>query len=110
MEVFSRLQVPRQYVATKRIPTACFLHVFGDASPISYAAAAYIVNTDEEGTSHVSLITCRSRLAPLEAQSLPRLELLAALIATRLSGYLMERIKITFDRGRLYTDSMVTYY
>ena len=53
---------------------------------------------------------CKSRVAPRETQTLPRLELLAALICVRLRRYLGERFGIDFASVRYYTDSRIAYH
>ena len=102
--------VRRQYSSTDEQPTAFHLHVFGDASPVAYACAAFVEYQFGSGKSEVSLVMCKSRIAPRDALTLPRLELLAALIATRLKDFICERLDVKFDSVSLYTDSMITCY
>ena len=106
----ANVQVRRRYSEGKGQPVAHMLHVFGDASPAAYACAAYVEYRYETGDPEVSLVMCRSRISPKDATTLPRLELLAALIATRLKDFLLERLDIKFDSVSLYTDSMITYH
>ena len=56
------------------------LHVFCDVSDKSYGAAAYL-----KYHSNVSLVIAKSGVAPVKAITLPRLELMAALIGLRLA-------------------------
>ena len=58
------------------------LHVFGDASAMAYCAVVYLCVETKDGIK-VSLFTSKSRLAPLSDLSIPRLDLLAVLIAAR---------------------------
>ena len=109
MEAFNDFLIPRQFVAHRKTPCAHRPHIFGDASPVAYAAVAYLGHR-YDGTSAFALIMSRSRLAPLAAQMLPRLESLAARIAVRLKKFLAERIELEFERVRFYTDSMITYH
>ena len=50
-------------------------HEFGDASPAAYACAACVECRYETGDPEVSLVMYKSRIAPKDAATLPRLEL-----------------------------------
>jgi hypothetical protein len=67
------------------------LHIFTDASEQAYGAAAYLKVTNESGV-HVSLIMGKSRVAPLKAISIPRLELTAATVGAKLSQFLLNEL------------------
>ena len=65
------------------------LHLFGDASEAAIGAAAYIV-TEKEGTRTSHLLCAKSRVTPLEKQTLPRLELASSLLADTLGDYIIQ--------------------
>ncbi|GFT54633.1 integrase catalytic domain-containing protein [Trichonephila clavipes] len=67
-------------------------HIFCDASKLAYGAAAY-VKVRKQNEVLVNLITSKTRVAPLKAVTLPRLELLGALVAARLSSRVQEIIR-----------------
>ncbi|XP_047992723.1 uncharacterized protein LOC125231325 [Leguminivora glycinivorella] len=77
-------KVPRHYVPE---PTSCAieLHIFCDASEKAYASVAYWRFVREDGKIWVALVTSKSRVTPLKPVSIPRLELQAAVLATRLA-------------------------
>ena len=60
-----------------------FLCGFCDASILPYAAIVYLVTVREEDV-HISFVTAKTRVAPLQSQTIPRLELLSALLLSRL--------------------------
>lgn len=65
------------------------LHYFSDASTHGYAAASYLRLLDDVGKVHCAFIMGKTRNSPLKQWSVPRVELQAAVIATRL--HLMTR-------------------
>ncbi|GFU19905.1 uncharacterized protein NPIL_380741 [Nephila pilipes] len=83
---------------------------FSDVSQKSYGAAVYIKVKNHERIS-VNLMTSKSRVAPLKKISLPRLELLGALVAARLG---IETKKVLYRKASsnifLWSDSKVTLY
>ena len=87
-------------------PIEIELHGFSDASSQAYAAVVYIRSIYENGGVRVQLVACKTRVAPLKRQSIPRLELLGAVLLARLCD------KITKKGGELVTtywvDSMTT--
>ena len=82
------------------------LHVFAVASVMVYGAAAYLVwpfSTRKE----VRLVSAKARVAPLRQTTIPRLELMAALVATRLAKTICNELKIKPTQVVLWSDSMI---
>ncbi|XP_028966704.1 uncharacterized protein LOC114828094 [Galendromus occidentalis] len=100
----------RQYGDARRDPVGFQLHLFGDASQLAYACAAYIESRFSDGSSTFSLVMAKSRLAPRDRVSLPRLELLAALIAVRLNNFLVQRMRVEFEAFTYYIDTTVAFH
>ena len=63
-----------------------------------------------EGKYHVSLCAARSRVAPIKKVSLPRLELLSALVCARLTEFVQTSLKLGNVKRFCYTDSQVTLF
>ena len=60
------------------------LHVFADASINAYGALAYLLWPTPD-LPEVRLISAKARVAPLRLSTIPRLELISALRASRLA-------------------------
>ena len=77
-----RLRVPRCLrtgLGVKKIT----LHTFTDASQQAYGAATYSRHLCEDGSVTCRLVASKSRVAPLQAISIPRLELMATVVGLR---------------------------
>lgn len=87
---------------------SCSLHGFGDASSKACAAVIYLHVTTTTG-SYVKFLASRSRVAPVKQETIPRLELLAALILARLISHVGEALEPEVDITCLtcWTDSKV---
>ncbi|XP_046869332.1 uncharacterized protein LOC124461975 [Drosophila willistoni] len=79
--MLQHIQIPRLVVNdTDNIE----LHGFSDASTKAYAAVVYSRVINKDGSISTSIMAAKSRVAPLKQQSLPRLELCAALLLSQL--------------------------
>ncbi|GFX65918.1 integrase catalytic domain-containing protein [Trichonephila clavipes] len=79
------LKIPRLVLDSTLLEDDVELHSFCDASKKAYGAAIYLRTKSRNGIS-VKLVTSKSRVAPLNCVTLPRLELLGALVAARLAS------------------------
>uniref|UniRef100_W8B1J3 Uncharacterized protein n=1 Tax=Ceratitis capitata TaxID=7213 RepID=W8B1J3_CERCA len=61
------------------------LHLFADASERAYAAVMYARTIHADGQIVVSIISSKTKVAPIKPTSLPRLELCAAHLAAKLA-------------------------
>ena len=79
------IEVPRYYFCTDTTLVEIQSHGFSDASRQAYAAVVYLRPVGSEGRVRVSLVASKSRVASTKQQSIPRLELLGAVILARLT-------------------------
>ncbi|KAK3727377.1 hypothetical protein QZH41_006033 [Actinostola sp. cb2023] len=84
---------------------SCELHHFSDASELGYGAASYLRLVTETGQVHCALVMAKSRLTPLKHVIIPRLELTAAVLATRLDRMIRKEIADPIDKSTFWTDS-----
>ena len=76
-----QLHIPRSYIDWPLSQRAKVeLHAFGNASEVAYATAIYIRVVPKEGKVSTSPVMSKTRVAPIRKISLPRLELMAAVI------------------------------
>lgn len=86
----SKINIPRWIQSGPGEAKHLSLHTFADASKKAYSAVIFLRIETDEGVS-VHLLAARSRVAPLKRISIPRLELLAATIASRLYSSIQEQ-------------------
>ncbi|GFW37879.1 integrase catalytic domain-containing protein [Trichonephila clavipes] len=102
------LQIPRYALQCDTVNCPeCEIHTFSDASIKAYGAVSYVrLRTFDKISVH--LLASKSRVAPLKVLTLPRLELMGALLAARLakeiSRVLNEKISTT---NYFWTDSTI---
>ena len=106
------IYIPRYYFEEVKgeIQTVS-LHGFSDASAEAYAAVIYL-RIESTESSYLRLVTAKTRVAPLTRQTIPRLELLAALILTRLITHVKSALTgfLQVSYIRCWSDSKVTLY
>lgn len=103
----SAVSIPRCYLPSSATAAEqhSSLHVFCDASERAYGAVAYLaVQTISD--IHVSFVMARSRVAPKRQQSMPRLELCAALAGAKLAKLVRDEMTLSIGQTVLWTDSM----
>ncbi|XP_055928663.1 uncharacterized protein LOC129959796 [Argiope bruennichi] len=100
LPLLDELKIPRLVLdsTTEEKNDSIEIHVFCDASKLAYGASVY-VKLKKQDKVYVNLITSKTRVAPLKSVTLPRLELLGALVASRLSSKVQE---IIGQKKRLY--------
>ncbi|GFR25491.1 integrase catalytic domain-containing protein [Trichonephila clavata] len=84
------------------------LHSFSDSSKRGYGCVIYLRIVCKNGTIGTSFVASKSRVSPLKAVSLPRLELLGALLSVKLASRIAKIFK--YECGIHYwTDSTIVY-
>jgi thymidine kinase len=97
--------IPRIICSTH--PTVTQLHVFCDASMEAYAAVAYL-RTESKNGIEVNFLMGKARIRPIKPITIPRMELLALLIASTLAKKICEEIDILpYQQIYIWSDSMI---
>lgn len=83
------------------------LHVFCDVSESAYAAVIYARVIDSFGDIRTTLLTAKTKVAPIKSVSLPRLELCGAILAARILQRTKESMCIDDVNTYAWTDSTI---
>ena len=98
------LEISRQYF--NNVDSEVQLAVFCDSSQLAHGAVAYLRGTTPKSGTFVM---SKSKVAPIKPQTMPRLELLAAVLGAELSKYLSNTILPKFHTSQiiLWSDSQI---
>ena len=80
------------------------MHVFADASEMGLCVVAYL-RFESDDIINVSFVMGKTRVAPLKTTTIPKLELQAALHASRIKVSILEQHDITIDGVYMWNDS-----
>ena len=105
MNQLSGISIDRRYTSTDFDSTKAELHTFTDASTKAYGAVTFLSFNDR-----VSFVMAKSRVAPLKATTLPRLELMAAVIGARITKFIITSLKLEATKTYIWTDSQIVLY
>ena len=95
--------VKRCYFITP--PTQPTIHCFADASQKAYGAIIFIADNNQ-----ISFVLAKTRVAPLKQLTLPCLELMAALVATRLTHFVVTHLSIQDPPIFIWSDSQIVLH
>ena len=98
---FERSLTPADAIA---LPILC---IFSDASNEAFGACAYVRWRTDSNKYDTRFIAAKSRVAPLKPLTIPRLELQAAVLATRLYQSIAEETRLQFEKVVFFSDSNI---
>lgn len=103
LDIASTLSVPR-FINIQ--PSAVNeLHVFSDASSVAYGAVAYL-RVITPNSTNTSLVFSKAKVAPLKTATIPRLELMSAVVGALLIRFLRQSLDtLSFQSIILWCDS-----
>ena len=106
------ISIPRCYFdgLSTTVSSYC-LQGFCEASKLAYAAAVYLV-MDVRDCHVIRFIACKTRVAPLKEQTIPRLELLSAVLISELMTNVSQALNPELPLGQpsYFTNSKVALY
>lgn len=105
------LKVPRYYLSDvlekdiKRIE----LHSFSDASVKAYASTTYLRILTHDGKIQTVFVASKTRVAPLNKLTIPRLELMGANLSAKLNNRITKALGLNLT-SHFWTDSKITLF
>ena len=84
-----------------------WLIIFCDASRLAFGACAYVRWQLLDGKFGVRFVAAKTRVAPLKELTVPRLELQAAVLASRLAKTILNETRLQIVRIIFFSDSRV---
>nr|CAI5839870.1 unnamed protein product [Callosobruchus analis] len=94
LSALNKLTIPRSVMCQD--PVDIEFHGFSDASLQAYSAVVYVRTTDCIGKTWVQLLCAKTKVAPVKALTIPRLELCGALILARLMKQVSDSFTCNF--------------
>lgn len=103
----TQINIPRRVTVSDSIQND--IHIFCDASQVAYGACAYLRSVTRKQAVTVQLLIAKSRVCPVKATTIPRLELCAALLAAKLMTIIHQALQevISFDNITFWSDSSI---
>ena len=89
--------------------TSTQLHHFSDASQQGYGAVSYLRVADVAGNVKCSFVMGKSRLAPIKPITIPRMELSAAVVSTKLDKMVRNELSLPISESFFWTAALVYY-
>ena len=112
LEEGQSISIPRCYFdGVLEQPVRCTLCGFCDASLKAYAGVVYLLLETRTGFS-VKFVAAKTRVSPLQKLTVPRLELLSALLLARLLTSIAQSLscELQLSSPQCFTDSTVALY
>ena len=107
LPTLSDITIPRAYFVGKI--EAMELHLFGDSSQEVFSAVAFLrakVTAKDSGpTTELAFVFGKARVAPMKALTIPKLELQASLLASRLRKEVQRALTMEIDKVFMWRDS-----
>lgn len=105
LEQVNDIKIPRPAISSDY--ESLELHGFADASGIAYGACLYVRSIHLNGNCTVRLLCSKSKIAPLQELTIPRKELCAAVLLSRLVKKTNSTLQIQFSTVHLWSDSQI---
>jgi len=99
------LRIPRCYCPHPFKEDAVDLVVFSDASERAFGAICYLRFERLDGTVTTAFVMAKSRVAPRQYVSMPRLELCGCLLGATLADTVKKELRLKIRNVTLFTDS-----
>ncbi|XP_012227904.1 uncharacterized protein [Linepithema humile] len=106
-ENLNKIRIPR-WTGQHSSDLAYEIHGFADASSRAYAAVVYLRVLHSLSSFQISLLVAKTKVAPVKTVSIPRLELNAVVLLSRLIKWTLSSLRIPSTPVYGWTDSLIT--
>ena len=104
LPLLGTLTIPRSYFTEPF--DRCELHTFGDSSQDVFCAVSFLrARLAKSQKTELAFVFGKARVAPMKMLSIPKLELQAALLATRLKEKILKALTFKVSNVFMWTDS-----
>ncbi|XP_018406467.1 PREDICTED: uncharacterized protein LOC108782651 [Cyphomyrmex costatus] len=103
--LLNKFSIPRQVCCSR--PQHIEIHGFSDASEAAYGGCVYIRSINETGSTFTRLLCAKSKVAPLKPLTIPKLELSAAHLLTKLVTKVKAALSVHINSVYYWTDSTI---
>jgi hypothetical protein len=100
----SQIKINRKVISNA---TNIQIHGFCNSSEQAYGACLYVSSTDSNNKTSCELLCSTSKVAPLKQLTIPRLELCAATLLSKLYKKATRALNMTTNESFLWTDSSI---
>ena len=100
------IQVPRRLWNEVMTAETMSLHTFVDASESAYGAVIYARCQYQDGLVSTNIVAAKTRVSPNIATSIPRLELMGAIVGVRLTTRISEVLGEKMTKSTIWCDSV----
>ena len=101
------LRIPRVIVPHLSETDSRELLIYCDASELAIAAVCFLKVTYKDSNTATGYVLGKAKVAPVSGQTIPRLELCAAVLATEVAQLAIDHLKIDLDSVKYFSDSRV---
>ena len=105
LQQVGKIIIPRSLRA-KKVVSDRSLHFFSDASELAYATVGYLMCRYADGGVTVVQVISKAKVAPLKTVSIPRLELMGALLSIKVASRIAKGLAISPAEVHYWSDSM----
>ena len=101
----TQLQIPLCLLVGGKQIDKVSLHTFVDASEDAFGDVAYLKYSYQDGTISTNIVAAKTGIAPTTATTIPRLELMGAVIGVRLSTRIARMLELQMSWAVFWSDS-----
>lgn len=105
LDRLNHIRIPRYVMCSS--PERIEVHIFTDASQVAYGACAYVRTIDNESAVTMRLLCSKGKVAPTTPITIPRLELLGAVLGARLYTKISQSLRSTISAVVFWSDSTI---